>query len=75
MSEVPHDWIRYCAEVLYDLHRAGILDQLDEMTDDEIDKRLDQLPRIDYHTDVLQTPRVAPEQPTSYAGLESASLT
>ena len=52
MSEVPYAWIRYCAEVLYDLHRAGILDQLDEMTDDEIDKRLDQLPRIDYHTDI-----------------------
>ena len=69
---VPDAWIKLVAGIIYDFHRAKILDKLDKMTDEDIDAALEDLPPFDYNRSVMQAPRVAPETPTSYAGLVSA---
>ena len=70
--KVPDAWIDYCAGFVYDLHRAGILCDIDDMTDDEIKAALEKVRKPDYNRSSMQAPRVAPEKPTTYAGLVSA---
>ena len=70
--KVPDAWIDYCAGFVYDLHRAGILCDIDDMTDDEIKTALEKVRKSDYNKSSMQAPRVAPEKPTTYAGLVSA---
>jgi len=66
-------WITYCAELLVDLRRAGILDNLDNLTDEEIDNALEKMRDPDYNrASVMQTPRVIPEKSPSNVGLVSA---
>jgi len=72
MSEVPYAWIEFGATLIYDLHRAGILYQIDEMTDEEIDKALEKVRGTSYNRSLSQTSRVAPEKPSSNVGLVSA---
>ena len=64
-------WVSYCAELLYYLHRAGILEKLHELSDNEIDTELDKISGINYHSQAMQAPRVAPEKPSSNVGLVS----
>ena len=71
-ARVPDAWIKLVAGIIYDFHRAEILDKLDKMTDEEIDAALEDLPPFDYNRSSMQAPRVAPEKPTSNAGLVSA---
>ena len=70
--DLPQAWIEFGATLIYDLHRAGILDKLDDLSDEEIFVELEKVREKSYNRAVKQTPRVAPERPTSYAGLESA---
>jgi len=70
--KVPDAWIDYCAGFVYDLHRAGILCDIDNMTDDEIKAALEKLPPHDYNRSSMQAPRVISEKPSSNVGLVSA---
>jgi len=70
--KVPDAWIEYGASYIYDLHRAGILYDIDDMTEDEIKTALEKVRKSDYNKSSMQAPRVAPEKPTTYAGLVSA---
>ena len=70
--KVPDAWIDYCAGFVYDLHRAGILCDIDDMTDDEIKAALEKVRKPDYNRSSMQAPRVAPEKPSSNVGLVSA---
>ena len=70
--KVPDAWIEFGATLIYDLHRAGILYDIDDMTDEEIDAALEKVRKPGYNRSLMQTPRVAPEKPTTYAGLVSA---
>jgi len=70
--KVPDAWIDYCAGFVYDLHRAGILCDIDDMTDEEIKTALEKVRKPDYNRSSMQASRVAPEKPTTYAGLVSA---
>ena len=46
---------------IYDLHRAGILYDIDDMTDEEIgDAALEKVRKPGYNRSVMQAPRVAP---------------
>jgi len=71
-QQLPQAWIEFGASYIYDLHRAGILYDIDDMTDEEIDAALEKLPPHDYNRSSMQTPRVISEKPTTYAGLVSA---
>jgi|TARA_R110002126_G_scaffold71799_4_gene179718 hypothetical protein len=71
-SGLPQAWIKLVAGIIYDFHRADILHKLDKMTDEEIDAALEKLPPYDYNRSSMQAPRVAPEKPTTYAGLVPA---
>ena len=70
--KVPDAWIDYCAGFVYDLHRAGILCDIDDLTDDEIKAALEKVRKPGYNRSLMQTPRVISEKPTTYAGLVSA---
>ena len=70
--DVPQAWIEFGATLIYDLHRAGILYQIDDMSDEEIDAALEKVRGKSYNRASKQTPRLITERPTSYAGLESA---
>ena len=41
--QLPEAWIEFGATLIYDLHRAGILYDIDDMTDEEIDKALEKV--------------------------------
>ena len=41
--QLPEAWIEFGATLIYDLHRAGILYDIDDMTDAEIDKALEKV--------------------------------
>ena len=71
-AKVPDAWIEFVASVIYDAREAGILEKLDEMTDDEIDAALDKARDRRYNRSSMQAPRFITEKPTSYAGLVSA---
>ena len=71
-ARVPDAWIEFVASVILDAREAGILEKLDEMSDDEIDAALDKARDRRYNRSVMQAPRVISEKPTSYAGLVSA---
>ena len=71
-SGLPQAWIEFGASYIYDLHRAGILYDIDDMTDEEIDAALEKVRKPGYNRTLMQAPRVAPEKPTTYAGLVSA---
>ncbi len=71
-ARVPDAWIEFVASVIYDAREAGILEKLDEISDDEIDAALDKARDRRYNRSVMQAPRVISEKPTSYAGLVSA---
>ena len=71
-SGLPQAWIEFGAGVVYDLHRAGILYDIDDMTDEEIDAALEKVRKPGYNRALMQTPRVISEKPTTYAGLVSA---
>ena len=71
-SGLPQAWIEFGATLIYDLHRAGILYDIDDMTDEEIDAALEKVRKPGYNRALMQAPRVAPEKPTTYAGLVSA---
>jgi len=70
--KVPEAWIEFGATLIYDLHRAGILYDIDDMTDEEIDAALEKVRKPGYNRSLMQTPRVISEKPTTYAGLVSA---
>jgi len=70
--KVPDAWIEFGATLIYDLHRAGILYDIDDMTDEEIDAALEKVRKPGYNRSLMQTPRVISEKPTTYAGLVSA---
>ena len=70
--KVPDAWIDYCAGFVYDLHRAGILYDIDDMTDDEIKAALEKVRKPHYNRTSMQASRVAPEKPSSNVGLVSA---
>ena len=70
--KVPDAWIDYCAGFVYDLHRAGILCDIDDMTDDEIKAALEKVRKPYYNRSSMQASRVAPEKPSSNVGLMSA---
>ena len=71
-ARVPAAWTDYVASVILDAREAGILEKLDEMSDDEIDAALDKARDRRYYRSVIQAPRVISEKPTSYSGLVSA---
>ena len=71
-ARVPDAWIEFVASVILDAREAGILEKLDEMTDDEIDAALDKARDRRYNRSSMQAPRFITEKPTSYAGLVSA---
>ena len=71
-AKVPDAWIEFVASVIYDAREAGILEKLDEMTDDEIDAALDKARDRRYNRSSMQAPRFITEKPISYAGLVSA---
>ena len=71
-ARVPEAGIEFVASVILDAREAGILEKLDEMSDDEIDAALDKARDRRYNRSVMQAPRVISEKPTSYAGLVSA---
>ena len=71
-SGLPQAWIEFGASYIYDLHRAGILYDIDDMTDEEIDAALEKVRNPGYNRSLMQTPRVISEKPTTYAGLVSA---
>ena len=70
--QLPQAWIEFGATLIYDLHRAGILYDIDDMTDEEIDAALEKVRKPGYNRSLMQTPRVISEKPTTYAGLVSA---
>ena len=70
--QLPEAWIEFGATLIYDLHRAGILYDIDDMTDEEIDAALEKVRKPGYNRSLMQTPRVISEKPTTYAGLVSA---
>ena len=70
-SGLPQAWIEFGASYIYDLHRAGILYDIDDMTDAEIDKALEKVRKPAYNRSSMQAPRVAPEKPSSNVGLVS----
>ena len=71
-TQLPQAWIEFCADILYKLNCAGIAGKLDDMTDEEIDAALEKVRKPYYNRSSMQAPRVAPEKPTTYAGLVSA---
>ena len=71
-ARVPDAWIEVGATFIYDLHRAGILYDIDDMTDEEVAAALAKVRNPQYNRSLLQAPRVISEKPTSYAGLMSA---
>ena len=71
-TQLPQAWIEYGASYIYDLHRAGILYDIDDMTDDEIKAALEKVRKPDYNRSSMQASRVAPEKPSSNVGLMSA---
>tara|TARA_R100001082_G_scaffold77262_1_gene45092 strand:+ start:114 stop:356 length:243 start_codon:yes stop_codon:yes gene_type:complete len=71
-ARVPDAWIEVGATFIYDLHRAGILYDIDDMTDEEVAAALAKVRNPQYNRSLLQAPRVISEKPTSYAGLVSA---
>ena len=71
-ARVPDAWIEFVASVILDAREAGILEKLDEMSDDEIDAALDKARDRRYNRSVMQAPMGISEKPTSYAGLVSA---
>ena len=71
-AKLPAAWIEFGATFIYDLHRAGILYKIDDMTDDEIDAALAKVRNPQYNRWLLQAPRVISEKPTCSAGLVSA---
>ena len=70
--DLPQAWIEFCAGILYDLHRAGIVGIIDDLSDEEISAALEKVRGKSYNRASTQTPRLITERPTSYAGLESA---
>jgi len=71
-KQLPEAWIEYGASYIYDLHRAGILYDIDDMTDDEIKAALEKVRKPHYNRTSMQASRVAPEKPSSNVGLVSA---
>ena len=71
-KQVPQAWIEFGATLIYDLHRAGILYDIDDMTDAEIKAALEKVRKPDYNRTSMQASRVAPEKPSSNVGLMSA---
>ena len=70
--KVPAAGIEFGATLIYDLHRAGILYDIDDMTDEEIDAALEKVRKPHYNRSSMQASRVAPEKPSSNVGLMSA---
>ena len=70
-TQLPEAWSEFGASYIYDLHRAGILYDIDDMTDAEIDKALEKVRKPAYNRSSMQAPRVAPEKPSSNVGLVS----
>jgi hypothetical protein len=54
-ARVPDAWINYCAGVVYDLHRAGILETMDDMTDEEIRAALAKVRKSSYNRPLAGT--------------------
>jgi len=71
-TQLPQAWIEYGASYIYDLHRAGILYDIDDMTDDEIKEALEKVRKPGYNRSSMQAPRVISEKPSSNVGLVSA---
>ena len=71
-KQLPQAWIDYCAGFVYDLHRAGLFCDIDDMTDDEIKAALEKVRKPDYNRSSMQAPRVISEKPSSNVGLVSA---
>ena len=71
-KQLPQAWIEFGATLIYDLHRAGILYDIDDMTDEEIDAALEKVRKPHYNRSSMQAPRVISEKPSSNVGLVSA---
>ena len=69
--QLPEAWIEFGASYIYDLHRAGILYDIDDMTDEEIKAALEKVRKPAYNRPSMQTPRVITEKPSSNVGLVS----
>ena len=54
-ARVPDAWIEVGATFIYDLHRAGILYDIDAMTDDEIDAALAKVRKSSYNRPLAGT--------------------
>ena len=54
-ARVPDAWIEFVASVIYDAREAGILEKLDEMTDDEIDAALAKVRKSSYNRPLAGT--------------------
>ena len=54
-ARVPDAWIEFGATFIYDLHRAGILYDIDDMTDDEIDAALAKVRKSSYNRPLAGT--------------------
>ena len=71
-TQLPQAWIEFGATLIYDLHRAGILYDIDDMTDEEIAAALEKVRKPGYNRSSMQAPRVISEKPSSNVGLVSA---
>ena len=54
-AKLPDAWIEFGATFIYDLHRAGILYDIDDMTDDEIDAALAKVRKSSYNRPLAGT--------------------
>ncbi len=54
-AKLPDAWIEFGATFIYDLHRAGILYKIDDMTDDEIDAALAKVRKSSYNRPLAGT--------------------
>ena len=54
-ARVPDAWIEFGATFIYDLHRAGILYDIDDMTDNEIDAALAKVRKSSYNRPLAGT--------------------
>ena len=54
-ARVPDAWIEFVASVILDAREAGILEKLDEMSDDEIDAALAKVRKSSYNRPLAGT--------------------
>ena len=54
-AKLPDAWIEFVASVILDAREAGILEKLDEMTDDEIDAALAKVRKSSYNRPLAGT--------------------